>query len=74
MHTKEREKEGPVNYVNTSNIDTSIKKFKKAGGKITQPKVEIPGMGWSAKGVDPEGNQVGLFQPGRMAQPKAKRK
>ena len=60
---KRMRSERPVNYVGTKNIDSTIRKFVNAGGKITQKKVEIPGMGWSAKGVDPEGNVVGIFQP-----------
>ena len=59
---KRTKTEKPVNYIGTSNIDSTLKKFVKAGGKITQKKVQIPGMGWSAKGVDPEGNVVGIFQ------------
>ena len=59
---KREKNERPVNYVGTSNIDDTIRKFVKAGGKITQKKVEVTGMGWSAKGVDPEGNVVGIFQ------------
>ncbi|MDE1871201.1 MAG: VOC family protein [Candidatus Micrarchaeota archaeon] len=59
---KKSKSERPVNYIGTPNIDSTIKKFVKAGGKITQKKVEIIGMGWSAKGIDPEGNIVGIFQ------------
>jgi len=71
MYKKERS-ERPVNYIGTSNIDATIKKFVKAGGRITQPKVQIPGMGWSAKGVDPEGNDVGIFQATMRAPPRRK--
>ena len=63
MYKKDNPKQGPVNYYNTANIDASITKVKKNGGKIVVPKAEIPGMGFSAVALDPEGNMVGLFQP-----------
>lgn len=59
---KRMKDEKPVNYIGLPDIDSTIRKFVRAGGKITQKKAEIPGMGWSAKGVDPEGNVVGIFQ------------
>ncbi|MDE1855646.1 MAG: VOC family protein [Candidatus Micrarchaeota archaeon] len=62
---KRVKKEGPRNFVGTNNIDATIKKFKKAGGKIIMGKADIPNVGFSAIGLDPEGNTVGLFQPRR---------
>ena len=32
------------------------------GGTVKEPKQEIPGMGWFAVVIDPEGNEVGLYQ------------
>jgi len=32
------------------------------GGKIVEPKTEIPGQGWYAVIDDTEGNQIGLYE------------
>ena len=40
----------------------SSEKVVKLGGQIVVPKMEIPGMGWWALALDPEGNQIGLFE------------
>ena len=52
----------PVNYISVESVDEYSKKVMQLGGQITVPKMEIPGMGWWALAVDPEGNQIGLFQ------------
>ena len=52
----------PISYIGTPNIDATVRKFVSSGGKITHKKALVPGMGWSAQGVDPEGNNVGMFQ------------
>ena len=57
-----RRKGRPISYIGTPNIDATIRKFVGSGGKITHKKAMVPGMGWSAQGVDPEGNNVGMFQ------------
>lgn len=54
--------ESPRNYIMVDDIDASIATYTKAGGREVQPKTEIPGMGWSFLGTDPEGNAIGLFQ------------
>jgi predicted enzyme related to lactoylglutathione lyase len=43
-------------------IEEYIQKLKDLGGTITQPKQEIPGVGWIALGLDPEGNSVAMLQ------------
>ncbi len=45
------------------NIDKSIQAVIAAGGKLTQEKGEIPGVGLFANCQDPEGNRFGLLQP-----------
>jgi uncharacterized protein len=58
----------PVNYISVESIDEYAKKVVELGGKMVVPKTEIPGMGWWALALDPEGNPVGLFQV--LAMPK----
>jgi predicted enzyme related to lactoylglutathione lyase len=52
----------PVNYISVEYVDEYSKKVLKLGGQIVVPNMEIPGMGWWALALDPEGNQIGLFQ------------
>ena len=62
MYKKQMEMETPRNYIAVDNIDAAIATFTNAGGRQAVEKQEIPGMGWSFIGMDPEGNAVGLFQ------------
>ena len=52
----------PVNYISVESVDEYSKKVVNLGGQIIVPKMEIPGMGWWALALDPEGNQIGLFE------------
>jgi predicted enzyme related to lactoylglutathione lyase len=65
LFQKAPEQEGmkPVNYITIENIDESLAKIGKLGGKILVPKQQVPTVGWIAVAVDPEGNQFGLLQP-----------
>lgn len=51
-----------VNYIAVESVDEYVKKITSLGGKIIVPKTEVPGMGWWALALDPEGNQFGIFQ------------
>jgi predicted enzyme related to lactoylglutathione lyase len=68
MFQKQAQQEGlkPVNYITIENIDESLEKVGKLGGKILMSKQQVPTVGWVALVVDPEGNQVGLLQPEQM--------
>jgi predicted enzyme related to lactoylglutathione lyase len=63
MYKKERPENKPVNYISVESIDKYMEKVKTLGGKIVQPKQEVPGVGWIAIALDPEGNQVAMLQP-----------
>jgi predicted enzyme related to lactoylglutathione lyase len=54
---------GPVLTINVDNIDASIEKIQKQGGKIVQGKMEVPTVGFIAYFEDSEGNILGLIQP-----------
>ncbi len=49
-------------YISTADVDASLAKVEKLGGKILVPKTEIPMTGWFGIFSDPTGNSVGLFQ------------
>jgi len=48
-------------YIETDDIDATFAKITAKGGKVVQPKMEIPGYGWSGVFSDPTGNKVGLY-------------
>jgi len=66
---KMRDEMGPntVNTVDVVDIDESIENVTKNGGKITVPKMAIPGVGWIAYFADPQGNVFGIMQSDRTA-------
>jgi len=60
--------EHPVLTIVVDDVAVWAKRVEKGGGKIIQPKQEIPGnMGWTAYFKDTEGNVVGLYQSPRQA-------
>lgn len=63
MYKKEQPEFKPVNYISVESIDEYIEKTKTLGGKILQPKQEVPNVGWVAVAIDPEGNQFAMLQP-----------
>lgn len=62
MMKKQNPEHKPVNYIAVESIDEYVKKIDALGGKVLVPKMEVPGMGWWAMALDPEGNQFGIFQ------------
>jgi len=48
-------------YIGTDDIDASLAKIAAQGGKVVQPKTEIPHVGWFARFTDPAGNNLALF-------------
>lgn len=53
----------PRNFVGVDDIDRAIERFLSAGGSQIVGKQEVPKMGWSFIGADPEGNVLALWQP-----------
>ncbi len=64
----------PRNYIGVDDIDKHIVAFKKAGGREIMEKMEIPTIGWSYIGADPEGNLIALFEPTAAPRRTTKRK
>ena len=62
MYKKMSPNETPRNYVNVDDLDSAIVTFKNAGGSEIVGKQEVPGMGWSFIGADPEGNMIAMWQ------------
>ena len=62
MYRKTSPEERPRNFVLVGSIDPAIARFKAAGGTEVVGKMEVPGMGFSFIGADPEGNPVALWE------------
>ena len=62
MYKKERNEDAPRNFIAVERIDEAIEAFKNAGGAEVVGKQEVPGMGWSYIGSDPEGNVIALWE------------
>lgn len=56
-----------VSYVNVESVDATLKRARELGAKVTKEKGAVPGMGWYAMILDPEGNPLGLWQTDRAA-------
>lgn len=62
LYKKDMPQQQPVNYISVESVDEYSKKVTDLGGQIVVKKTEIPGMGWFAIAVDPEGNVFGIFE------------
>lgn len=83
MYKKQTPGETPRNFIGVDKIDPAIASFLAAGGREVVGKQEVPGMGWSYIGTDPEGNTIALWEttarreaprPRKAAKRTAKRK
>lgn len=53
---------GTVNTIDVDSVDAAVKKIEAAGGKVTAPKMAVPGIGYMAYCTDTEGNVFGIMQ------------
>ena len=51
-----------VNYVNVESLDASVDRAQKLGAKLMKGRAPVPGMGWFAMLIDPQGNPFALWQ------------
>jgi uncharacterized protein len=61
--------QAPVVVAAVDDIDAALGRVTAHGGVVLQAKLPVPGVGWSAYFVDPEGNTIGLFQNDPAAAP-----
>ncbi len=73
MYKKQDANQHPTNYVQVDSVDEAVQRLQQAGGSMVMPKQEVMGMGFTALGLDPEGNPVGLWQPLRAPRRPARR-
>jgi len=63
MYKRQTPEGKPINYYSVESIAEFLEKIVKLGGKVTQPKQEVPEVGWIAAAEDPEGNAFALIEP-----------
>lgn len=61
-----------VCYLLVDDIEESVAAVKKNGGRLVNPKMEVPGMGWFALVADPDGNVIGVWRSKRPPAPAKK--
>jgi len=60
----QRREEGAttVNTIDVPSVDAYVAKIVAAGGHVALPKMEIPGVGFMAYGIDTAGNVFGIME------------
>ena len=56
-----------VNTVGVTSLDDTLRKIEGGGGRTVVPRMAIPGIGWLAYCLDPEGNTFGVMQADEKA-------
>jgi hypothetical protein len=51
-----------VNTISVKSVDEYVEKIISFGGKVLRPKSVIPGVGYLAYCMDPDGNPFGIMQ------------
>jgi predicted enzyme related to lactoylglutathione lyase len=51
-----------TNTIDVPSLDAALASVEKSGGTVTVPKMAIPGIGWLAYCVDPEGTSFGMME------------
>jgi predicted enzyme related to lactoylglutathione lyase len=51
-----------INYVNVESVDQYVEKAKGLGARVVVDKMPVPGMGYFAQLMDPEGNPFGVWE------------
>lgn len=62
LHPRAFPGQTPANTVDVPSCEDFVREVEKAGGKVSVPKMAIPGVGWLAYCLDPEGNTFGIMQ------------
>jgi predicted enzyme related to lactoylglutathione lyase len=65
---REQSSGNTINTIDVPDVDEYIEKIVNAGGKVTQPKMSIPGVGYASYLQDTEGNTFGIMQNDPKAQ------
>jgi predicted enzyme related to lactoylglutathione lyase len=53
---------GWINYINVDSLDAAVTRAHGLGAKVMKPRAAVPGMGWFAMLVDPQGNTFAMWE------------
>lgn len=53
---------GWISYTSVESLDASVKRAQDLGAKVLNPRAPVPGMGWFAMLVDPQGNTFAMWE------------
>jgi uncharacterized protein len=53
---------GWINYINVDSLDAAVKRAQDLGARVMKPRSAVPGMGWFAMLVDPQGNAFAVWE------------
>ena len=67
MGKKREQNEQVANTIGVPDVDSYINKIKENGGTILMPKMAIPGVGWIASFLDPQGNKHMIMEDDKNA-------
>ena len=56
------EDRGWVNYISVDSLEPAIKRAQDLGAAIMKGRTAVPGMGWFAMFVDPQGNSFAMWE------------
>ena len=59
--------QGIVQYFQVESVADYVTKVEALGGQVIYPKSPVPGMGWFAQFLDPEGNCFAVWESDRSA-------
>jgi uncharacterized protein len=51
-----------VNYIAVDSVDQATERAKSLGAQVTKTRTPVPGMGWFAMFIDPQGNPFAVWQ------------
>ncbi len=63
MYKKTIPNDQPRNYISVASLSDTVAKVKETGGTVVIERMVVPGVGYIAIVLDPEGNDTGVIQP-----------
>jgi predicted enzyme related to lactoylglutathione lyase len=60
-------KQTVTNFVSVDKLEPVLSDAKALGATVSVPKSPVPGMGWFAVAIDPQGNPFGMWQDDKSA-------
>lgn len=69
IYPSESSERGVVVYFDVDSIERALTQVTTLGGTVLADRQAIPGVGWTARCRDPEGNEFSLFQSDTSAPP-----